>query len=105
MIKKSILSVAGLAFALVCEACLVPDRPATSAGAAKFVGEPKSGGDLPESRYLVVDQFGYRPDMKKVAILVDPQQGWNAKDEYLPGDTLELRRFDDGVKVISGKPR
>jgi hypothetical protein len=92
-------------FALVLQACLVPDRSTTLAsGPPKFVGEPKSGSEIPESRYIVVDQFGYRPDLKKVAILVDPQEGWNAKDEYVPGATLELRRFDDGAQVMSAKP-
>jgi endoglucanase len=103
MLRRSV-SIASL-LALALPACLVADRGASLANSPpKFVGEPKSGNDIPESRYLVVDQFGYRPDMKKVAILVDPQQGWNAKDEYVPGNTLELRRFDDGVRVMSGKP-
>ena len=90
-------------FALVFQACIAPDRRASSA-TPKFVGEPKNGTEVPENQYIVVDQFGYRPDMKKVAILVNPQEGWNAHDEYLPGDTLELRRFDDGAKVMSGRP-
>src|SRR5262249_38066941 len=103
MLKKTISTASVLAFAL--GGGLVPDRdPPVASAAHKFVGEPKSGNDVPESRYIVVDQFGYRPDMKKVAILVDPQLGWNAKDEYVPGETLELRRFDDGVQVMSAKP-
>ena len=101
MSKKSNLVASVLALALA--ACISPYRNGTSAKATpKFVGEPKSGSEVPENRYIVVDQFGYRPDMKKVAILVDPQEGWNANDEYEPGDTLELRRFDDGAKVMSG---
>lgn len=97
MFKKAVL-----VFALLPGACIRPEpRPGT---APKFVGEPKNGAEVPESRYLVVDQFGYRPDMKKVAILVDPQEGWNAEDEYEPGDSIELRRFDDARKVMSGAP-
>jgi endoglucanase len=102
--RRNSISIASL-LVLALQSCLVPDRSATLANAVpKFVGEPKSGSAIPESRYMVVDQFGYRPDMKKVAILVDPQQGSNAKDEYVPGNTLELRRFDDGVQVLSAKP-
>ena len=89
--------------ALLLEACLLPGPGAPSA-VPMFVLEPKRGNEVPENRYLVVDQFGYRPDMKKVAILVDPQKGWNAKDEYLPGNTLEVRRFVDGTWVMSGEP-
>ena len=104
MFRKSISPASVLLILL--QACVAPDRCACSGSAKpKLVGEPKSGADVPENRYLVVDQFGYRPDMKKVAILVDPQEGSNAKDEYLPGGTLELRRFSDGVKVLSGKPK
>ncbi len=101
MLSRSILTAS--VFALLLQACIAPIRSASSA-APKFVGEPKNGTDVPENRYIVVNQFGYRPDMKKIAILVDPQQGWNANDEYIPGNTLELRRFEDGAKVMSGKP-
>ncbi len=103
MLRESILKAS--VFALLLQGCVDPNQSASSAGARpKFVGEPKNGSEVPEDRYIVVDQFGYRPDMKKVAILVDPQVGWNAADEYEPGDMLELRRFDDGGKVMSGKP-
>jgi endoglucanase len=106
MLRRTFLPLSVLAIAL--QSCLTPPgyKPAAANLATpKFVGEPKNGNEVPENRYLVVDQFGYRPDMKKVAILVDPQVGWNASDEYVPGDTLELRRFDDGGVVMSGTPQ
>lgn len=87
--------------ALLLADCVAP--PPSKAPPA-FVGDPKSGNDVTENRYIVVDQFGYRPDMRKVAVLVDPQEGWNAADEYEPGETLELRRFDDGRVVLTGNP-
>jgi endoglucanase len=99
MLEKDVLVASVVALAL--GACIKP-APSTSS-APKFVGEPKNGVEVPENRYIVVDQFGYRPDMKKVAVLVDPREGWNASDEYVPGDELELRRFDDGAKVLTGK--
>ncbi len=71
----------------------------------RFVGEPKNGDEVPPDQYIVVDQFGYRPDMKKVAVLVDPQAGWNEKDEYVPGDKLEVRRWADGSVAFSGAPK
>jgi hypothetical protein len=52
-------------------------------------------------RYIMVDQLGYRPDMPKVAVLVDPQLGHNAADTYAPGATLQLRRWDDAGIVLS----
>jgi hypothetical protein len=89
----------------LCLGCIDPNQSLSRATSHDFVGEPNSGTEVPENRYIVVDQFGYRPDMKKVAVLVDPQVGWNADDEYVPGDTLELRRFDDGSLVMSAMPR
>ncbi len=55
-------------------------------------------------RYIVVDQFGYRPDQAKVAVLVNPEQGWNARDSYEPGPELWVRRWTDGGVVYKGKP-
>jgi len=104
MIKRSVFTISALAFA--CHGCVDPKRSATPGeGTPKYVGEPSSGNDVPENRYLVVDQFGYRPSMKKVAILVDPQVGWNAEDEYEPDDRLEVRRFDDGTHVFTGETK
>jgi hypothetical protein len=60
------------------------------------------GVDL--QKYIVVDQFGYRAKMAKVAILVDPVRGWNASDSYRPGANLEVRQWSDGKTVWKGKP-
>lgn len=54
--------------------------------------------------YIMVDQFGYRPQDKKVAVLADPVSGFNAADTYAPGNTLEIRRADDNTVVYSGQP-
>lgn len=54
-------------------------------------------------RYIVVDQFGYTPELAKVAILVNPEKGWNAADSYQPQGTLEVRRWGDGSVVYEGK--
>jgi endoglucanase len=60
------------------------------------------GLELKLERYIVVDQFGYRPGMKKVAVLADPQAGWNAKDAYTPGKELEVRAWADDKSVFRG---
>jgi MYXO-CTERM domain-containing protein len=61
-----------------------------------------AAGPAKVGKYIMVDQFGYRPDDPKVAVLVDPQQGFNASDSYAPGSTLEVRRWSDGKTVHSG---
>ncbi|HVJ14163.1 MAG TPA: glycoside hydrolase family 9 protein [Polyangiaceae bacterium] len=86
--------------------CVAPSPSEKSAATAKraFVGEPTNGDQVPVNDYIAVDQFGYRPEMNKVAVLVDPQSGWNAKDAYVPGSPLEVRRWADGSIVFSGAP-
>ena len=51
---------------------------------------------------IAVDQFGYRPDMPKVAVISDPQQGFNAAESYTPGSTLEVRTWSNNAVVFSG---
>ena len=58
----------------------------------------------PVDGHFHVDQFGYRPDEKKVAVLSDPQRGFNADDHFAPGPALELCRAVDGVAVFKAEP-
>jgi hypothetical protein len=51
---------------------------------------------------IIIDQFGYLPEMVKVAIISDPQQGFNEAEAYLPGTMLEVRKFSDNELVFSG---
>jgi hypothetical protein len=53
---------------------------------------------------IAVDQFGYAPDMPKVAVISDPQQGYNAAESYTPGVTLEVRTWGSNTVVFSGAP-
>lgn len=59
------------------------------------------------AEHIHVDQFGYPPEARKVAVLADPQVGFNAGESYTPGGTLQLRRLgdegDDAV-VFEGAP-
>lgn len=40
--------------------------------------------------YIKVDQFGYLPNAQKIAVLSNPQQGYNSNFTYTFGDTLAL---------------
>jgi hypothetical protein len=75
--------------------------PTQSGPAAPFVSCEKT----PVNELVRVDQFGYRPEAKKVAVLVDPVEGFNAQLELAPGPTYELRSWTDGKAVFSGAPR
>ncbi len=66
---------------------------------------PKQLPDLPSntSVHIKIDQFGYRPNDPKVAVISDPQQGFNADESFNPGATYQVRRWDDNSLVFSGK--
>lgn len=107
MLMKSI--VCGVGAVLLASACIAPsskskNAESTSAERLKFTGEPTNGNEVPENPLIVVDQFGYRPSMKKVAVLAQPALGWNAQEKFVPGERYEVRRFEDGRVVYSGNP-
>ncbi|MFZ9661320.1 MAG: glycoside hydrolase family 9 protein, partial [Chitinophagaceae bacterium] len=57
------------------------------------------------SPYIKIDQFGYLPNSRKVAIVVDPQAGYNAAESFNPGtgtNQYQLRKWTDDAIVFSG---
>ena len=54
-------------------------------------------------KYILIDQFGYRPNDQKIAVLIDPQYGFNAEDSFNPGTNYEVRRWDNDEVVYSGR--
>ena len=77
--------------------------PAEPKGAAPVPPPAGQGLTVPLQRYIVVDQFGYRPSMTKVAVLVDPERGWNAADSYAPEGSFEVRRWADGSVAFTAR--
>jgi endoglucanase len=65
---------------------------------------PGMSGTIPFDRHIVVDQFGYRPDDAKVAVIRDPRTGYDSADHFSPGATYQVRRATDGTSVFSGRP-
>ena len=51
--------------------------------------------------HICVDQFGYLPDDAKVAVISDPQKGYNSFDHYVAGSKLDVRTRA-GKTVFSG---
>lgn len=62
------------------------------------------GGQTP-SKFIHIDQFGYLPNAVKVAVISDPQIGFNAGDNYTAPATLELVNAITGITVWSGSPQ
>jgi hypothetical protein len=61
--------------------------------------------DVPPLGPIRIDQFGYRPADPKIAVIVDPELGYNAEVEFEPGGTIEVRRADDDEVVYQGTPQ
>jgi len=56
------------------------------------------------SPFILVDQFGYRPNDSKVAVLRDPQVGYNEDLSFTPGEFIEIRRVADDSVAYSAPP-
>jgi hypothetical protein len=57
------------------------------------------------SYHIKVDQFGYLPTNRKVAVIADPQIGYNSSESFTPGigtNQYQVRRWNDDVVVFSG---
>lgn len=53
---------------------------------------------------IVVDQFGYRPNDPKVAVLRDPRTGFDESVEFTPGATLYVVDSTTNTAVKAGTP-
>jgi hypothetical protein len=54
--------------------------------------------------HIAVDQFGYMPNMAKVAVISNPQVGYNTGETYTPGSTLQVCTWSNNTVVYSGSP-
>src|SRR5262245_5031470 len=52
--------------------------------------------------HIKVDQFGYRTTDKKIAVISNPQAGYNSADTFLAGSIYEIRRWSDDITIYSG---
>jgi len=53
---------------------------------------------------IKINQFGYKQGSSKIAVLSDPQIGFNSSESYVPGPIIELRRKTDDNIVFSAPP-
>lgn len=77
-----------------------PDMPSTDTEWAEGLTMGPNG-PIP---VIVVDQFGYRPDARKIAIVRDPRTGYDAQVDYEPGTTFELVDAASGEVKFQGSP-
>lgn len=57
-----------------------------------------------QSGFIQVDQFGYLPSAVKVAVIIDPQVGYNSAQSYTPSSTLEIRESNSNNVIYSDAP-
>ena len=70
------------------------DGTTSSAGG---MGGPSVGVPL-----IVVDQFGYLPDSEKIAVVRDPQTGFDAATDFTPGSSYAVVDATSGTQVFGG---
>jgi hypothetical protein len=65
---------------------------------------PDATDRIPLDHHILVDQFGYLPGETKVAVIRDPQAGYDKNDHFAPGARYQLRRAQDSAAVLTGRP-
>lgn len=95
--------VAPIVLCLVLGACggsALPD--ATAAQPAAPPSLPGIEG-IPFNPHILVDQFGYRPADRKVAVVRDPRVGFDSTSHFTAGPDYQVRKASDGSVALAGK--
>jgi endoglucanase len=74
----------------------------TNAGGGRGGQPPVPDAEL--SPFIVVDQFGYRPSSKKVAVVRMPALGFDASESFEPGSMYALIDAFSGESVLRAAP-
>jgi endoglucanase len=56
------------------------------------------------SNFIIADQFGYLPDARKIAVIKNPQVGFDAGESFTPGSTYSLVNSFTGEQVFTASP-
>lgn len=76
----------------------IPGSAASSSSSSSVSGTPTITG------FIVVDQFGYLPDAKKIAVVRDPQTGFDSAQSFSPSATYKLVNLANNETVLSASP-
>lgn len=63
-----------------------------------------SGYGQSTTDFIVVDQFGYLPDVPKIAVIRDPQTGFDAGESFSPGGEYALVNAETNEHVYTSGP-
>lgn len=78
--------------------------PSSPSPSPSSPSEPAAAATVNLDSHILVDQFGYRPADPKVAVVRNPQNGYDAADTFAPGSTYQVRQASDGTVAYSGSP-
>lgn len=56
------------------------------------------------SDFIHIDQFGYKKNHSKIAVISNPQTGYNASESYSIGTILEVKNATTNVTIFSDNP-
>lgn len=69
-----------------------------------FLTLPFAGFSQTVTPFIRLDQFGYLPESQKIAVISDPQTGFNAAESFTPGTQYEVRNAGNNQTVWTGNP-
>jgi endoglucanase len=53
------------------------------------------------SPFIIIDQFGYLPDSRKIAVIKDPHVGFDSLESFIPGKSYSIVEIKTGKKVFT----
>jgi hypothetical protein len=77
---------------------------ATGSGGATATGGSTSTAPASDVPIIVVDQFGYLPGSEKIAVIRDPQTGFDSTTDFTPGSQYSLVDSASGAQVFTAAP-
>jgi endoglucanase len=73
----------------------------TGAGGTATTGGSTSAPAANDVPIIVVDQFGYLPGSEKIAVIRDPQTGFDSATDFVPGSQYALVDSASGAQVFT----
>lgn len=67
-----------------------------------FCNQLLAGGPTTTVEFIKIDQFGYKPNDEKVAVIANPITGYNNTVAFAPGATYQVRDWTTNAVVFTG---
>lgn len=99
---SSQVSVSSVAVSSMAESSQISSQVSSNISSVQISSQQTSSSSaidvaaVPISDFVVVDQFGYLPDAKKIAVVRDPQTGFDSNLSFTPSNRYALVNVDSG---------